>query len=312
MDFAKALLKAPARTLLLLAAVVCVLLSLFEKVDKEGWRVAPRHDVFWWGLGIGTLFVLAAAFSFLIPWWLEHRWLGAASAGVQQHGDGWRCRVGQTDVVVRFGRLEDVAAVAEDAIVLLPANEFFDDACVTDSKSTLGAFAKRHFDGREPRLLDEVRQRLASQPKTPVVLDGGTTKHSFAVGTAVYLRRALETHWNVLVAAVTTDRPREGLKAEIRTLFTVVQELRATMATHRLHEAILPLLGAGHGGMRPRAALSALLVALIETLQRPDAHTMKSVTIVVYRHDPTADPLIPKRQVRELMGRALNIYCQTA
>lgn len=308
MDWAKHLDKLRAWLILLTAAVLCVLFSLFEVRDIKALDVAPRLPVFWWGVGAGVVLLLASGLSYMLPSTLLRGGMRGSSAKVLKRDDGWQCRVAQTDVIVRFGRLEEVATSDADALVVLPANEFFDDTCVSDPKSTLGAFAKCHFDGREQLFLRESRKQLGNGTTAIPMLDG-PPKQSFGVGTVTYLPRALGTRWNVLVAAVTTDRPREGLHAEIRTMFTVVQELRATMASYRLHEAVLPLIGAGHGGMRPRAALSALLVALIETLQRPDAHTMKSVTIVVFRREPKADPLIPSAQVRELMSRALDIYC---
>lgn len=51
----------------------------------------------------------------------------------------------RSDLTVRFGRIEDCTCDEPGTVIALPANEFFDDACVSDVRSALGSFVHHHF-----------------------------------------------------------------------------------------------------------------------------------------------------------------------
>lgn len=46
----------------------------------------------------------------------------------------------RSDLTVRFGRIEDCTCDEPGTVIALPANEFFDDECVSDVRSALGSF----------------------------------------------------------------------------------------------------------------------------------------------------------------------------
>ena len=69
---------------------------------------------------------------------------------------------------IDFGRLETAADSGADSLVVLPANEFFDDECIRDTRSALGAFVATHFPGRVDEFEQLVQRGLANKSTTPV------------------------------------------------------------------------------------------------------------------------------------------------
>jgi hypothetical protein len=76
------------------------------------------------------------------------------------------------------------------------------------------------------------------------------------------------------------------------------------MADARFNNAIIPVLGAGHGGIEPALALCGLLLAISQEARRP-ATPLRRVTIVVFRRDAQSpmeiDPL-PIKQALSIVG----------
>jgi hypothetical protein len=63
------------------------------------------------------------------------------------------------DLTLRFGRIEDCLCDEPGSVIALPANEFFDDECVTDVRSALGSFVQHHFGDR----LDDFNRLVAKE-----------------------------------------------------------------------------------------------------------------------------------------------------
>src|SRR5262249_2425296 len=63
--------------------------------------------------------------------------------------EGFVVRCGlRSELMLKFGRIEDCQCDGLGSVIALPANEFFDDECVTDSRSALGSFVLHHFDNQ--------------------------------------------------------------------------------------------------------------------------------------------------------------------
>lgn len=227
-------------------------------------------------------------------------------------------RLTQTDEVIEtelkdakirvvFGRLEEIANPALATLVVLPANEFFDDECVRDRNTALGAFVGTKFPGQEGAFLEAVKGQLKG-PLVDVERAKGVMKPSYGVGKVAMLERALGYDWNILVAGVTTQRAGEGLRAEMSTVAGVIKEIETAMADRRLSSVYTPMMGAGHGNLRPAAALFALLLGFAEALCRPSGHGIKTVNIVVYRKDAKAQPTLGKATVRRIVKMAVGLY----
>ena len=210
---------------------------------------------------------------------LEERW---GERAVHRRDSEWRIRVHSADVRVTYGRLEDVED--EDAAIVLPANEFFDDVCMTDARSALGAFVKKHFgDGAVDALRELIRAELAGKPSATV--DG---REAYEIGTCVFLDRPLESRHRLILTAATTDRG--GTQGEISFVLEALKQIVATMRPRRLARVHLPLLGAGHGHLGPPVSLFAVALGLWEVLGRSDARHVKDVSVVVFEGDAAKLP----------------------
>ncbi len=288
-----------------------VMLAMFDIVDITKLQLtrAPSPDTTLLRIGLGLLVVgvLARAASAVVEFG-DAIWLPNLRQRVKKTARGWCAQIGQTTVEIAFGKLQEIASPLPTNLVVLPANEFFDDECITDRNSALGAFVEAHFPGQKDHLLEHLALELRDKPTVEVERAEGVKKRSYQVGATVYLPRTLGTGWNILLVAVTTQRAGEGLRAEIRTIFTLANAIERTMADHRLNNVAVPIIGSGHGGLRAPAALSALVIAFIEILSRPQAHGIKNVTIVTFQPSPVEAPALSRRQVRRTVARAIDLY----
>jgi hypothetical protein len=163
------------------------------------------------------------------------------------------------------GRLQDYPLDAGPAIVL-PCNEYFDDQCANDEKSALGAYVKRAFEGQVEAFASlvklECKKKLGPGDVQQKTKD--ECAESFGAGRCVLLIKPLDRSVPVALVSTTTQRAGQGLTARISYLFDGMRELVAKLADARLNEVVMPILGAGHGGIDPPLALVGLLLAVAE------------------------------------------------
>jgi len=65
------------------------------------------------------------------------------------------------EICVVNGRLEQYAR--DETVVVLPCNEYFDDRCVDDVKSALGAYVNTIFEGQVPAFVSLMKSEAASR-----------------------------------------------------------------------------------------------------------------------------------------------------
>lgn len=87
-----------------------------------------------------------------------------------------------------MGRIENYALEEARTVVALPANEYFDDECVSDVNSALGAYVDRHFKDSLHRFLDEIQAALRGLPCERVPRAERRIDDSYGIGQAIYLR----------------------------------------------------------------------------------------------------------------------------
>jgi hypothetical protein len=71
--------------------------------------------------------------------------------------------------------------------VALPANEYFDDECISDLNSSLGAFIQHHFKDRVDDLIQEVQNKLIDVPSQRVPRAERRIGESYGIGEVVFL-----------------------------------------------------------------------------------------------------------------------------
>jgi hypothetical protein len=212
-------------------------------------------------------------------------------------GDGFVVHCGvRSDLTLRFGRIEECPCEGEGSVIALPANEFFDDECITDARSALGSLVLHHFRDQ----VDAFRGLVARErhQRKPILVERESNRYaeSYGVGTSLWLDAPLGSRLRLILTAVTRKRVGEGLKAEPAYLFAAVRSISRIMNDKRLTELHLPLFGAGHGDMDDRVALFCLALALATD------RDIRQATIVVFRKAPNARPSIDAQLARRILS----------
>ena len=222
------------------------------------------------------------------------------SGSVKRIPSGFITNLGTTTVQVSFGKIEELDCSDDNCLVALPANEYFDDECIRDKRSALGAFMQHHFKESIPDIQDLVRDSIKDEPHEIVNKKPTETGASYGVGKCVFLNTPMSSNLRVAMVAVTTQRANEGLKADASYIFTAASSLLQLMANNRLSCLHVPILGSGHGGLRQEVSLMCMLIAFGE-LSRKAWHNLKEVNIVVYRRDSNSQPSVSEIDVEEYL-----------
>jgi hypothetical protein len=226
---------------------------------------------------------------------------GVDLARVKESKNALSTKVGGCEVRIVSGRIEDYAGAAGMAVVL-PCNEYFDDRCVDDTRSALGSYVNRAFDGQASAfsslMKSECKKRFGAGIEQQKTAD--ERAESFGTGRCLLLVKPLNHSVPIALVATTTQRAGHGLASRISYLFDGMSNLLASLANERINEIVMPLLGAGHGGLDPPLALFGLLGALAEAaLYGQGAQRLKKVTIVLFKRDPKSpaqvDPVVVRR-----------------
>jgi Domain of unknown function (DUF6430) len=297
-DFKEFLKQGTDRWLVAFGALI-TLLSLFRVEDIKKLDLQPRP---------ASYLALVIGIAFVVVGIVLHSWEagapGITNRGVKRDGDGLKISVGQAEISVVFGQIENASQQHQDSIVVLPANEFFDDDCMQDAKSALGAFVLRYFSGRVHELKESLARALKAYPSEVVEKEAGHSAPSFGVGTCVVLERPLQTQWRLIFAAVTSKRARQGLQANSYDVVRAVREVGCKMADLRADKLILPVLGSGHGGLSREAALTCLLIGFVELLRSTGGRGLRQVIIVVFRSADSKRNDLSMRQVARALSLA--------
>jgi Domain of unknown function (DUF6430) len=294
MDALKTLAKQPYWIIAQVIGAGLVLLSCVS-LDKDNHWTAHAPGSYWLlGTGVALLLLSFAAFAFVQ--WLAHITHGEALEGagldlttVQEHEGALVTRVGSCKIRVIFGRVEEQLP-EPGAVMVLPCNEYFDDLCVEDPRTALGAYAKRVFDGQAADLVKLIRNECRSRWKTSGEYQKTDSERaeSFGVGRCLLLQNPLGRSAMIALVSTATQRAGQGLAAQISYVFAGMRDLVARMADARLEKITMPVLGSGKGGIDAPLALVGLLLAVAEAARYVDGgRQLKAVTIVVFKgaHD---------------------------
>ncbi|MGH7515004.1 MAG: esterase/lipase family protein [Gemmatimonadales bacterium] len=223
-------------------------------------------------------------------------------AGVVESDDALTARVSNCQVRIVAGRLES-QAVGPSTVVVLPCNEYFDDKCANDSRSALGAYVGSKLGGRTDEFMALVREQCRLrfgagqlQKKTDSELG-----ESFGIGRCLILENPLGTSTAVALLSTSSQRAGEGLASRVSDLFLAIEALASRMADARLSEAVMPVLGAGHGGLTPAVALSGLLLAIAQ-VARERTVRLRRTSVVVFRKDEQSPMEISAHHIRQAMA----------
>lgn len=187
----------------------------------------------------------------------------------------------RTSVVVEVGRVENYQTADARAAIALAANEFFDDQCIFDPNSALGAFVQHHFGSNVSDFVGKVRAELVDVHSQRVPRTERRVDESYGIGQAIFLNK-LWPDYRLILASATTERTGVGLRAEPHFLYAALEGVVETMNEHRLSSLVIPVLGAGHGGIPLPIAILFNLLAVRSILAEDIGRHMREIRIVVF------------------------------
>src|SRR5207249_109439 len=124
-----------------------------------------------------------------------------------------------------------------------PANEYFDDECITDRHSSLGGFMLDAYPSGISQIQSLVREQLRECEGKDVTKEPGRFEKSYGIGTCVYLDRPLSSDRQIILVSVTTKRVGEGLRADLSGVTKAVEEVQRIVRDRRIASVYMPLLG---------------------------------------------------------------------
>ena len=148
-DLFKSLLKQPAWLIVVFLGSFFVVVP-YVQIDKDNHfttRAAPTTVVL---IGVGVALIMFGLAICAYTLWKKHTDMAARGldlSRVREKNEALSTTVGGCEIRVVEGVLEDFATEPNTAVVL-PCNEYFDDECASDTKSSLGAYVCRAFEGR--------------------------------------------------------------------------------------------------------------------------------------------------------------------
>jgi O-acetyl-ADP-ribose deacetylase (regulator of RNase III) len=192
-------------------------------------------------------------------------------------------RLGRASVLIETGQIQNYQSAKPRAAIALPANEYFDDECISDTNSSLGAFVQHHFEDSVADFVHQVRAQLANVPSQRVPRAERRIEESYGIGEAVFLQ--LPPDYRLILVSATTERTGIGLRAEPHFLYAALEGITETMNERRLNSLTLPILGSGHGGMPLPIALLFNLLAARSILDEDLGRHIREMRFVVFDGD---------------------------
>ncbi len=188
--------------------------------------------------------------------------------------------LGRASVHVDVGRIQDYQSSNPQAVIALPANEYFDDECISDKNSSLGAFVQHHFEGTVSDFVRQVQAELAGVSTQRVPRAERRIDDSYGIGQAIFLNKLLPDYRLILVSA-TTERTGIGLRAEPHFLYAAIEGISEVLNEHRMNTLTMPVMGSGHGGMPFPIAVLFNLLAVRSILADDLGRHLREIQIVV-------------------------------
>lgn len=304
MDALKEFVRQPYWVIALILGVILVVGPCVTINKDVYWTIhTPNTYVPVW-VGIVLLGLSSAAY-----WFKRSERGDALDAGLdlsrvrESNGVLWTTVAG-CEIRVEFGRIENYVD-KPGVVVALPCNEYFDDRCVSDTRSALGAYVNRVFTGQVTQFVslmkDECGRKLGKGVEEQKTDD--ERAESFGAGRCILLTNPLNRSGTLALVSTTTQRAGQGLAARISYLFVGMGELVARLADARISDVVMPVLGAGHGGIDQPLAFVGLVLAVAESARyRQGGHRLRRVTIVVFRKEVNTAPEVDVVVVRRALA----------
>jgi O-acetyl-ADP-ribose deacetylase (regulator of RNase III) len=178
------------------------------------------------------------------------------------------------------GAIQDACPDKHHGAVVLPANTAFDDACINDLNSALGAYFQTHFKSQIAEVQALIQDYLAAA--YPV---NGAKPAVYPPGTTVYLDCPLKTGRRIIIAAVTEKIPGAGIRADTLSLVASLKGIMRLASDKRIADLWMPVMGTGHGGLDFSVALAMIVVQLTNGILKEGYHCIHRAVVTIYDPD---------------------------
>lgn len=194
-----------------------------------------------------------------------------------------------------YDKINNFENYDKNTLVILPANDKFDDECVDDRKSVLGSFTNSLYPTGNSEFKEVIKKEL-----------GKRENNRFDIGSWIYLHnlKSENSEFNVGIVAVTHLLENGNILAYSENIMLAFKGIHKIMTQKRIKNVFIPLVGSGHGGLTPDLSLLCLLISIIEGFKKEDGHTLKNVNIVIYKKENGSKDIVP-RKMKKIIRFAL-------
>ena len=225
--------------ILLVLGAFLIFGGFFEIKDLTKLQIHPHDDPYYIIVLAGLLLSLLSAFLYLFDE-VTFGWIGFRK--IRNLSNGITAKLSNTNINIRFGRLEKLSEESEESLVVLPANEFFDDECINDKKSALGAYVNYKFTNQTESIESLISKGLDGCDFEEVEKEAGVIQKSYGIGNGVFIKNPLSSKQPVLFLSVTIKRTGEGLQAEMSYIFKAVEEIKRIVVDQRINSVFVPVM----------------------------------------------------------------------
>lgn len=284
------------------AGIIFIFLSMFSVKDITKLDISFVSPIKTAPAFTGIIFITLSILWHLAPH-LTVPLSWTALSKIRKISNGFQTTIESATIEICFGQIQELIKTETTALVALPANDLFDDKCIEDTRSSLGAFVNNIFPNQVHQISNLVKDKL---PAASVVHNGIPR---YDIGSTIYFDRPLSKDIRLAFLAVTTVTENYGIRCEAPDIFKAIKGVHRLISAQRLDTVVLPVIGSGHGGLRPPVSLICMLIAFAECLKEPSGHHIKSVRIVVFQENKHTKPSISYWQARRLLA-FVQRYCQ--
>jgi len=193
-----------------------------------------------------------------------------------------------------YGKINNFQEYDKKTLVILPANDKFDDECIEDPGSVLGSFVCSLYPNGNEDFKNAIKKEL----------DKRDTK-SFNIGDWISLpHKSNVSEFNIGIVAV-THMEEDNIFTYSENVILAFKGVHKIMTKKRISKVYLPLIGSGHGGLSPELSLLCLLISAIEQIRENTGNMLRDVNIVIYKKD-NGDRAIPVKRMLRIVKFALN------
>ncbi len=288
------ILKIPIELFLYILCCLLIILSFYDITYDSSLIVKKSSDVNIFFFVVGFIFLVLSIYSKMS---LSKK----KNKNISETENTICLKVDSRKIRVNYGRIEEISKDNPEAMVILPANEYFDDECIRDKKSALGAYINMNSDNIA-EIETIISDKLKDYKHQEVEKETNIVSKSYGIGTTIFLKHLPRHEQPVLFTSVTTKRPNEGLYSELAFIFKAINRVVCVAADKRIDHVIIPIIGSGHGGVKEETAFVGILMSILGSIKRLQGHSIKTFEIVIYKKDKDFKPLLEKKTVKSILS----------